>query len=173
MTRAPVVPADEPATRPPPEMQGWLGRSGCVVTSPAARCRLPGAPVEPRLGPWDLGEWTGRPLQQLDLASWRSDPSYARHGGESLEALSARVGGLLSEWHGRSGRLAALTHAARIKVAAVRALRAPLDATWDIDIALESLTELHTTPAGWRLVALCCHQVLASRRPDRTDPRDA
>jgi broad specificity phosphatase PhoE len=150
------VPADEPATQPLPDMSGWLGRSGLVVTSPAARCRVPGALVEPRLGPWDLGEWTGRPFEELDLAPWRSDPSFTGHGGESLVALSARVSALLSEWRSHSGRVAALTHAAVIRTAVVHALRAPLAAAWDIDVALGSLTELHTTPAGWRLVRLSC-----------------
>lgn len=110
-TRAAVVPADEPAVAPLPDLTGWLGRSGSVVTSPAGRCWVRGCAVDARLGSWDLGEWTGRPLRDVDLLDWRTDPAFAGHGGESLLALSERVRLLLADWHGRSGRLAVVTHA--------------------------------------------------------------
>jgi broad specificity phosphatase PhoE len=125
-----------------------------VVTSPARRCRAEGAPVDPRLGPWDLGTWAGRPWDVLDLASWRADPAYDGHGGESLLALRDRVAGLFVDWHGRTGRLVAITHAAVIKAAVTVALRAPADAAWDVDVAPGSGTEFHATPGGWRLVRL-------------------
>lgn len=160
-TRAPVVPADEAATDPPPDLTSWLGRSGSVVTSPARRCRVPGSPVDPRLAPWDLGDWTGRPLSDLDLVSWRSDPAFAGHGGESLLALSERVRALLSDWHGHTGRIAAVTHAPLIKMAVVQALRAPVEAVWDVDVAPGSTTELHSTPSGWRVTGVSCRQVAA------------
>lgn len=148
------MPADEPATGALPDLTGWLGRTGRTVTSPAQRCRRPGAPVEPRLGPWDLGSWTGRALAQLpqeELAAWRADPGFDTHGGQSLLALAERVEGLLSEWRAADERLVAVTHAAVIKTAVVAALRAPVDAVWDVDVALGSTTELHPTAAGWRV----------------------
>jgi broad specificity phosphatase PhoE len=151
-----VVPADEPALAPLPDLTGWLGRSGCVVTSPAGRCRVADAPVDARLGPWDLGEWTGRPLRDLDLLAWRTDPAFAGHGGESLLAMSERVRLLLADWHRRPGRLAAVTHAPVIKLAVVQALRAPVQAVWDLDVAPGSTTELHSTPSGWRVTAVSC-----------------
>jgi broad specificity phosphatase PhoE len=126
------------------------------VTSPARRCRLPETAVEPRLRAWDLGRWAGRALDEFDLASWRSDPSYAEHGGESLVDLAARTGELLEDWHDRSGRLVAVTHAAVIKAAVVHALRAPIGAVWDLDVAPASLTELHATPTGWRVTRVNC-----------------
>ncbi len=98
-TRAPVVPADEPADAPVLDLTRWVGRGGHIATSPARRCTVPGALIEPRLGPWDLGTWTGRPWHELDLESWRADLSYNTHGGESLIALLARVRALLDEWH--------------------------------------------------------------------------
>ena len=152
-TRTARIPADEPATAAPPDLTGWLGRTGRVVTSPAARCRVPGADVDPALGPWDLGGWTGLALDALpDLASWRSDPSWAGHGGESLLALQQRIATLLARWHDRPGRWAAVTHAAVVRAALTHALGAPPQAAWDIDVAPSSVTELHTTPAGWRVV---------------------
>lgn len=110
--------------------------------------------MDARLGPWDLGTWTGRPLAELDLAGWRADPSYDLHGGESLLALSSRVAEVLASWHAQSGRVVAVTHAAVIKTAVVQALRAPVDAAWDVDVAPASLTELHATPTGWRVVGV-------------------
>jgi broad specificity phosphatase PhoE len=145
------VPADEPAAGPLPGLTGWLGSHGTMVTSPARRCTVPGAPVDLRLGPWDLGSWTGQSWDELDLASWRTDPSYDAHGGESLEMLMERVGGLLHTWRGRSGRLAAVTHGAVIKCAVVHALRAPIDAVWDLDVAHASVTELHCNGSAWRV----------------------
>jgi broad specificity phosphatase PhoE len=155
-TRRPLVPDDEVAAGPLPDLSGWLGRSGTVVSSPARRCVQPGRPVEPRLGPWDLGAWTGRPFDELDLSGWRTDPTFDAHGGESLVALAARATDLLGEWHGRTGRLAAVTHAAVIKAMVVHALGAPVQAVWDIDVRPASVTELHVTPTGWRLTRLSC-----------------
>ena len=152
------MPDDEVAAGPLPDLTGWLGRSGTVLTSPARRCRQPGAAVEPRLGPWDLGQWTGRPFDQLDLHAWRNDSSFDAHGGESLVALQARTAGLLTEWHALAGRLAAVTHAAVIKAMVVHALGAPVEAVWDIDVRPASVTELHAASTGWRLTRLCCRQ---------------
>ena len=151
------MPADEPALEPLPELSGWLGRSGTLVTSPAARCRVPGAAVEPALRPWDLGAWAGLPLAELpDLTAWRTDPAWCGHGGESLLALQQRVARLLARWHARPGRLAAVTHSAVVRAAVTHVLRAPVEAAWDLDVAPGSLTELHTTPAGWRVVRVGC-----------------
>jgi broad specificity phosphatase PhoE len=145
------VPADEPAVGPLPDLSWWLGSHGRIVTSPAVRCSVPGAPVDLRLGPWDLGSWTGRSWDELDLSSWRVDPSYEEHGGESLEVLMGRVSDLLRAWQGRSGRLAAVTHGAVIKCAVVHVLRAPIDAVWDLDVAHASVTELHSNGSAWRV----------------------
>lgn len=147
-----MVPADEPAEGLLPDLAGWLGRSGTVRTSPARRCRVEGAPTDARLGPWDLGSWTGRPWEDVDLGGWRADPAYDAHGGESLLALHGRVQALLEEWRSQDGRLAAVTHGAMIKAAVVRALRAPAEAVWDIDVRPGSVTEMHATTTGWRVV---------------------
>lgn len=157
-TGVPVMPGDEPAVGAVPDLTQWLGRRGRIVTSPTRRCSVPDAPVEPRLRPWDLGTWTGQPWQNLDLTSWRSDPSYDGHGGESLTALLKRASALLGDWHTRTGRLAAVTHGAVIKAAVVHALQAPAEALWHLDVAPSSLTELHTTPSGWRLTRVNCQR---------------
>lgn len=113
---------------------------------------MEGAPTEQDLRPWDLGSWAGQPWEELDLAAWRADPAWAGHGGESLLALHRRVASLLGRWHDRPGRLVAVSHGAVVKAAVLAALRAPADAAWDLDIAPGSLSELHATATGWRVV---------------------
>jgi broad specificity phosphatase PhoE len=75
--------------------------------------------------------------------------------------MSERVRLLLADWHGRTGRLEAVTHAPVIKLAVVQALRAPVQAVWDLDVAPGSTTELHSTPSGWRVTAVSCRQAAA------------
>lgn len=133
------------------------------MTSPARRCEVPGGVVEPRLGPWDLGEWRGRPLSDLDpeaLAQWRADPTFDGHRGETLLSLANRVGDLLDDWRaevepaGAGVHLVGVTHAAVIKVAVAVVLRAPLTSVWDIDVHPSSSTRLHPQPTGWRVVSV-------------------
>lgn len=114
---------------------------------------MAGADVDAALGPWDLGSWAGLSLAALpDLERWRSDPSFAGHGGESLVALQQRVAGWLAGWHDRPGRWVAVTHGAVVAAAVASVLRAPPLAVWDLDVAPGSVTELHTTSDGWRVV---------------------
>lgn len=152
-TRTARLPVDEPALGLLPDLSAWLGRSGRVVTSPAARCRVPGAAVEDDLRPWDLGSWNGLLLDEIpELAVWRADPGHDGHGGESLLALQRRVVGLLDRWHDRPGRWVAVTHAAVIRAAVLHALSAPPASAWDLDVSPGSLSELHATATGWRVV---------------------
>lgn len=147
------MPRDEPATAPLPDLGGWLGRDGRLVSSPARRCRVPGATVDPLLGPWELGSWAGLALAEVpDLTAWRDDPAYDGHGGESLLALLERARTLLGSWPGQSGRLAAVTHAAVVRAAVVVVLQAPPAAFWDLDVAPGRCTELHRSGSRWRVV---------------------
>lgn len=152
------IPADhEPVAGALPDTSGFLRGGGRTVCSPAARAQVPGAACDPRLRPWDLGDWSGRPLAQLpveELAAWRSNPDWAGHGGESLRDVTARVAGLLADWHDTDGRLAAVTHAAVVRAAVLLALRAPVEAAWDLDVRPGSGTELHSTTTGWRVVTV-------------------
>ncbi|HWH28093.1 MAG TPA: histidine phosphatase family protein [Mycobacteriales bacterium] len=133
--------------------------AGDVVVSPACRAHVDGATVDPRVGPWDLGRWTGRALADLpqeQLAAWRSDPSWAGHGGESLEQLHGRVAAVLHTWHDGPPRRVVVTHGGVVRAAVVTALRAPADAVWDLDVRPGSRTELSATAEGWRVQAVGC-----------------
>lgn len=148
---------DEPAVGPLPDTTGFLRGSGEVIRSPAARAHVPDAATEHRLRPWHLGDWSGRALEDLppeQLAAWRSDADWAGHGGESLRAVSRRVTALLADWHDRDGRMVAVTHASVVRAAVLHALRAPVDAAWDLDVRPGSSTELHTTSSGWRVLTV-------------------
>ena len=167
-TRHGYVPDDEPAVGPLPSEVLAAGRLR-VVTSPARRCRAPGGEVDPRLSQWNLARWRGCRLADLDpdaLARWRADPTFAEHGGESLNELLWRVADLLDDWRSAAAgpsneRVVLVTHAAVIKAAVVTALCAPASAVWDVDVHPASLTELHGQARGWRVTYV-------NRRSDRT-----
>lgn len=150
---------DDPAVGSLAGLDDWLRGAGDVVVSPARRAHVAGAAVEPRVGPWDLGRWSGRALADLpsgQLAAWRGDPSWAGHGGESLEQLHARVAAVLSEWRHGPPRRAVVTHGSVVRAAVVLALRAPADAAWDLDVRPGTRTELSATAHGWRVQSVGC-----------------
>lgn len=155
-----AVPAwDDPPAGGRPPAHPPAGRADRLVTSPAPRARVDGAEVDERLRPWDLGRWTGLPLAQLpadELARWRADPSWRGHGGESLADVGNRVRALLDQWRGADGRITAVTHAGVVRAAVLGALRAPDAAAWDLDVRPGSVTELHATGTGWRVVRVGC-----------------
>lgn len=140
-----------------PDLRRWAGPRGMVVTSPARRCHVAGAGVEPLLGPWNLGSWAGLSLSDVpSLAAWTVDPGFDAHGGESVLALLARARALLGLWHEHSGRLVAVTHASVVRAVLVSVLRAPPGAFWALDVSPGSVTELHPAGAGWRVVQVNC-----------------
>jgi broad specificity phosphatase PhoE len=81
-----------------------------------------------------------------------TDPSFAPPGGESLDALTARVGAWMTDHAGDDVPLVAVTHGGVVRAAIAVALGAPASAAWRIDVAPGSLTELHAHDGRWRLV---------------------
>lgn len=141
---------------------GW-GRDE-VLCSPlvravetAALLGLIGATEEGALREAEFGAWAGQSLAAVAAAdpdgvtAWMTDADAAPHGGESLRAVVARVGGWLDEQAGRDGRSMAVTHGGIVKAAVVHALRAPLDAFWRVDAAPLGVTELHAHGGRWTL----------------------
>nr|WP_246345882.1 histidine phosphatase family protein [Conexibacter arvalis] len=139
-----------------------------LLASPALRCRQTAAAAgltarpEPRIAECDFAAWAGRTLasvhaEQPDaVGAWMADPDAAPHGGESLRAFAARVGGWLDEQAGEDGTTLAITHGGVIKAALVHALGAPLDAFWRLDVAPLSVTELHAHDGRWTVTRTNC-----------------
>jgi broad specificity phosphatase PhoE len=164
-TRRSAFPLDEPLdARGLDEARALtprLGRFDVAWTSPAARARQTAealglvATPAPKLDECDFGAWRGRTLAELDeedpvaVAAWIEDPAAAPHGGESLLALLERVGGWLEGRAQDGGREVAVTHAGPIRAALVRALGAPPEAFWRLDVAPLSRTVLHAHDGRW------------------------
>ena len=149
-TRLGRFPADEDLD---PEAAAALGKApplpaGLWLAAPERRAQRTAAlsarrPVETEvaLRDWDLGLWRGRLLAEVagtdaaGLARWRSDPSTAPHGGESLDALIARVSAFLALRAARGGRVAAVAHPAVVRAAIVAALAADAPTFWRVEAA--------------------------------------
>lgn len=141
-------------------------RADEVLASPALRCAQTAAAagfapaIEPRIAECDFGAWAGRTLADVNgsdpaaVGAWMGDPEAAPHGGESLAAFCARVGGWLDEQALRDGKTLAITHGGVVKACVVRALGAPLEAFWRVDVAPLSVTELHAHDGRWTVTAV-------------------
>jgi broad specificity phosphatase PhoE len=83
-----------------------------------------------------------------------TDPAARPHGGEALTTFAARVGAWLDTQAEGGGRTIAVTHGGVVKAAVVRALGAPIDAFWRIDVAPLRVTELHAHDGRWTVASL-------------------
>jgi broad specificity phosphatase PhoE len=132
-----------------------FGRAATWVCGPSRAARqtaaaLGGDPqVEPALADIDYGAWTGRTLDQVDPGRWLTDPSFAPPGGESLAAVSARVGGWLETRAGAD--LVAVAHPAIVRAAVAYALRLPADGIWHLDVAPLATLRLTHRAGRWHL----------------------
>jgi broad specificity phosphatase PhoE len=180
-TRSAAFPADEPIEPGADAEAAPLGRLAAraeveVVASPALRCAQTAAAaglaprVEPLIAECDFGAWAGRSLAEVDaadpdaVAAWMGDPAAAPHGGESLLAFAARVGGWLDAQAASDGTTLAITHGGVVKAALVHALGAPLDAFWRLDAAPLAITELHAHDGRWTITRTNCPLELVGRR---------
>ncbi|CAB3756815.1 histidine phosphatase family protein [Paraburkholderia humisilvae] len=137
-----------------------------ALTSPAACARDTAralgltAAVTAELADTHYGEW--RHLRVADVAAqapqaleaWLHDPAAAPPGGESFEAVLARVGGWLDDLaarHPGDSTVVAVTHAAVLRAALIHVLRAPASAFTQIEIApLTSIELRHHDQHGWK-----------------------
>jgi broad specificity phosphatase PhoE len=165
-TRVAGFPGDEPLDE---RGRADAARLGAVLparrealSSPALRCRqtaqaagLEEPAIEPDLLECDFGAWAGRPLADVHATEsdaardWMLDPDARPHGGESLSAFAGRVAGWLDRQARRDGCAVAITHGGVVKAALVRALAAPPEAFWRIDVAPLAITELHAHDGRW------------------------
>ncbi len=121
------------------------------------------AEIAPLLADMDFGAWSGRRFAELDdaeLAQWLADPTGATPGGETLNAVAARVGGWMDACVSADGPILAVSHAAVLRAAIAHALSVPVAATLQIDIAPLMLLDL-SHHGRWRVQEL--------RRPRGSD----
>ena len=125
-----------------------------VVVSPLLRARqtaeafgLPSSvPVEvdERWIELDYGEWDTTSFADLPpdaLAQWRSDPTFAPPGGESLRAVTARVADFCTEMLDGPHSIA-VSHVSPIKAAVTWALDAGELLGWRMFLELASITRI-------------------------------
>ena len=140
-----------------------------VVTSPLQRCRTTAqavadvlsvardvpvdVEVDDRWVEMDYGVFDGRPLADVPpdtWAAWRSDPSWAPEGGESIAAVGARVrtacDALVDEATGRD--VVVVTHVSPIKAAVAWALGVGDEVAWRMWVAPASITRIGVGPGG-------------------------
>jgi broad specificity phosphatase PhoE len=171
-TRTAAFPLDEPldgrGLEAASALAGALPHRCEVVSSPSLRCRQTAAAAgltprpDGRLSECDFGRWAGSTLADIHAAEpqaaavWMLEPDAAPHGGETLRAFARRVAGWLDDQAGLDGTAAAITHGGVVKAALVRALDAPLQAFWRIDVAPLSMTELHAHDGRWTVARMNC-----------------
>ena len=148
------------------ELRGQLRHVDRCLTSPARRAAQTAAGLglaaraDPALADWDLGDWRGRSLESVHaadpgaLALWLRDPAAAPHGGESVLTLLDRTGVWLDGQRETRGVTLAITHAAVLRAAVVRALDAEARSFWRIDVAPLTVVRLSGHAERWNLVSL-------------------
>lgn len=110
--------------------------------------------VEPALADIDYGKWSGLEMTDLpdaDAMAWLGDPAFAPPGGESLDALFARVRTWLDEVGSTPGRTLAVTAPAVIRAAVVLVLAAPVSSFWRVDVAPLTRTSIHRRGSLWTM----------------------
>jgi probable phosphoglycerate mutase len=137
-----------------------------VVTSPLARARETAEPVAAALGTAvrvedDLrecafGEWEGLTFAEVEegwpdeVAAWLASSAVAPPGGESFDAVSARVARardrLLARYPGKTVLL--VSHVTPIKTLVRLALEAPPHALYRMELSPASLTTVQWFPDG-------------------------
>ncbi|MBT2457672.1 histidine phosphatase family protein [Streptomyces sp. ISL-86] len=104
----------------------------------------------------DTGAWAGRTLDEVAaedpaaVGRWLTDPSYAPPGGESLDALTARVGAHLAVL--APGTHRAVVEQAVVRAAVVHALELPAAAFWRLDVRPDTVTTLTGRSGRWNLL---------------------
>jgi probable phosphoglycerate mutase len=137
-----------------------------LVTSPVRRTRETAEIVaerlgltvqeEPALAEMEFGAWEGKTFAEVrehhpdDLDAWLGSLEHPPGGGESFAAVQERVlaglDRLLASYGGRT--VLAVSHVTPIKVLVARALGAPLEAVYRMELAPASVTVLSFFPDG-------------------------
>jgi broad specificity phosphatase PhoE len=140
-----------------------------VVTSPLRRCRTTAAAVaevlsvardahvdvevDDRWVEMDYGVLDGVPLTDVPAdtwATWRSDPTWAPEGGESIAQLGTRVRIACDARadEATSRDVVVVTHVSPIKAAVAWALGVGDEVAWRMWVAPASITRIGVGPSG-------------------------
>jgi broad specificity phosphatase PhoE len=134
-----------------------------VVSSPLRRTRETAAIIAERTGltvsidqrliEIDYGEWDKQPIGETPsemMVRWRTDPTFAPPGGESLADLQVRMDECAAELVERAGEgvIVAVSHVSPIKAAVVWALGAGPELSWRMRLDVASLTRISAGPLG-------------------------
>lgn len=132
-----------------------------ILCAPEARtlqtAQALGGEIEiiPELEDYDAGDWKGHSLADLQqnipqtLADWIKHPDQAPHGGESVQALCARVAAWLDTFR-EEGHFAVVTHPFVIRAAILHTLKASTASFNLIDIEPLAVVDLRFNDR-WRL----------------------
>lgn len=128
-----------------------------IVSSPLARTRQTATAigavlglsvdVDERLVEMDYGEWEGRSFAELPfdaVRAWRADPSVAPPGGESLDAVYARVEHFCldaARGDGASPTIA-VSHVSPIKAGVAWAIGESVSVSWRMNLGVASITRV-------------------------------
>ncbi|HTH98738.1 MAG TPA: histidine phosphatase family protein [Stellaceae bacterium] len=153
-------PLDEPAELTTNQV-GPTDRFDWLRTAPELRARqtallLGTATTDPLLRDFDLGKWGGSLIMDIhagEAASWRREPEWAGHGGESVAELCHRVGAWLDAYH-EPGHTIAVTHGPVIRAAVLHVLGAGPEGFWNLDVEPLGTADLRWTGQAWRLRSL-------------------
>ncbi|MGI8948716.1 MAG: bifunctional RNase H/acid phosphatase [Ornithinimicrobium sp.] len=140
-----------------------------VLTSALTRAQQTGAEIAAALGvepsvdaDWDeqsFGDWDGAAMSELaqghrdELVRLRSDPDYARPGGESHRQLAARVSDAFARAVARGGTVVVASHRKPLMCVLAQVLGIDHERIWSIATAPTSLTALEVWPDGGVQVA--------------------
>ncbi|RZU54320.1 histidine phosphatase superfamily protein (branch 1) [Krasilnikovia cinnamomea] len=134
--------------------QPWVC-GGSVAAAATARALGRSAVAVPALADPDFGHWTGSALEVVAardpaaVQTWLTDPGAAPHGGESLAAVTARVGRWLD---GQASQpVVAVAHPVVVRAAVASALELPPAALWRLDVAPLALLRLTCRAGRWHL----------------------
>ena len=136
-----------------------LGPVDRVITSSLLRARQTGAvfnaptSVDDRWIELDYGDFDGRPLADVPpeiWARWRTDPTYAAPGGESLQHLGVRVGDAVTDALelARHETVVVVSHVSPIKAAVAWALGGDVSMSWRFQLDQAAVSRIGLGPNG-------------------------
>ena len=130
-----------------------LGTVDIVVSSPLQRARETAEPLglplrlDERWIELDYGEWDELPITEVTAdqwTQWRSDPTFAPPGGESLAELDQRVAEACNDLLAEAAELnvAVFTHVSPIKSAMAWALGVEEQISWRLQVGQAQISRI-------------------------------